>query len=166
VVVLFRHPAAIYSSWLALDLPDADRRLDRQASVRRRVIDPLHLPDPGTGRSARAIWQLGVLLCALEDAVARHPEWHVRSHEELCLDPDDGFRALATELDIPWSGDAAAVLRAQDRDGSGFSTERRTGELPDAWRTRLSAAQVDELRRILGDFPLRRWADDGFGRPA
>ncbi len=166
VVVLLRHPAAIYSSWIELDLPDADRGLDRDPAVQRRLVQPLGLPQPGPGQAERSIWQLGVLLCALEDAVSRHPDWHVRTHEDLCEDPTAAFGSLYRDLGLAWTTRAEDFLAASDRPGSGFATLRPTAELPGAWESRLSGAQVDELRRVLGGFPLRRWSAAGFGRSA
>jgi hypothetical protein len=164
VVVLLRHPAGIYASWVELDLPDADRGIDRNRAVREQVIDRLRLPSPGPSASERAMWQLGVLLSALDDAVARHPEWLVRTHEELCAQPEDAFRSLSAALGLEWSAQSGDRLRATDQHGTGYSTHRRTAALPGAWQSRLTARQLDELQRVLEGFPLPRWSDEGFGR--
>lgn len=164
VVVLLRHPASIYASWVELGLPDRDRGLDRRRDVLARFVRPMGLPAPGPGPQARAMWQLGLLLSVLEATAARHPEWQVRTHEELCEAPGAEFRRLCDALGLEWSPEVDARLQDRDVAGTGYSTRRRTSRVAEAWETRLAGPELDELRRALAPFPLRRWADDGFGR--
>jgi hypothetical protein len=160
VLVLLRHPANVLASWLELDLPDRDRGLDRLPAVRRRYIAPWGIALPGPTALERAVWHLGLMTAALEEAAARHPQWTVRLHEDLCVDPAERFQALFTTLGLDWSEAVAAALEAGDRPGAGFALQRRSSEAADAWRTRLGATELEALRRGLADFPLQHWSAD------
>jgi hypothetical protein len=166
VVVVLRHPANVLASWLELDLPDADRGLDRHPGVRARYVDPWALPAPGPTALERAAWHVGLLSAVMEDAAARHPRWLVCAHEELCREPAAGFRRLYDALGLPWDGGVDRALAATDAPGTGFSLQRRAAELPDAWRTRLDGGQVATLHRVLAGFPLLRSVADTADWPA
>jgi len=157
VLVILRHPANVLASWLDLDLPDRDRDLGALSRVQERFVRPWGVPAPGASDLERAIWELGLLTCALEQAASKHPEWHVRTHEQLCSDPEAQFRALARDLGLELGPVALDVLRSSDKPGTGFSVERRTAGLADSWRGRLGSHEVDTLLRVLSPFPIRTW---------
>jgi hypothetical protein len=160
VLVLLRHPANVLASWLELDLPDRDRGLDRLPAVRRRYITPWGIALPGPTALERAVWHLGLMTAALEEAAARHPQWTVRVHEDLCVDPAERFQALFGDLGLEWTEAVMAEIEAGDRPGAGFALQRRSSEAADAWRTRLGATELEALRRGLADFPLQHWSAD------
>jgi hypothetical protein len=157
VLVVMRHPANVLASWMELDLPDRDRDLGSLAKVQERYVKPWGLPDPGPGAVDRAVWQIGLFTCALEDAVSRHPEWHVRTHEQLCSDSEVQFRSLAAELSLTLGDVAIDLLRRSDKAGSGFAVERKASGLADSWRERLGVQEVEALKRVLSVFPLKTW---------
>jgi hypothetical protein len=157
VLVILRHPANVLASWLDLDLPDRDRDLGALRRVQERFVGPWGVPSAGVGDLERVIWELGLLTCALEQAASKHPEWHVRTHEQLCSDPEAEFRALARDLGLAWGPVALEVLRSSDKPGTGFTVERRSSGLEDSWRQRLGPHEVDTLLRVLSQFPLRTW---------
>jgi hypothetical protein len=163
VVVVLRHPASVLASWLELDLPDRDRHLDTHPVVRRRYLAPWGISVPGSDPLERAVWQLGLLTAALEEAVANHPRWRVRTHEDLCVDPPAKFRALYEELGLLWTQDVAAAIEGGDQPGSGFDLQRQAQDAADGWRTRLEPSQRATVRRVLAPFPLRQWSTADFG---
>jgi hypothetical protein len=160
VLVILRHPANVLASWLALDLPDRDRALDRSSAVQAHYGERWGLTPPGPDPIDRAVWHLGLMTAALEEAVVRHPEWHVRVHEELCTDPGVEFRRLFADLGLDWTEAVDAELEAGNRPGEGFTLHRRASEAADAWRTRLGAPELASLRRVLPSFPLQHWSAD------
>lgn len=162
VVVVFRHPANVVASWLRMRLPDRDRRLDRVPAVQEGLVHPLGLPAPGDTALARVCWQAGLLTTALEVAVARHPEWHVVVHEELCRHPAGGFRPLFDAVGLQWGPATDARLAEDDRPGHEYATQRVAAELPEAWRSRLRPDELDAVRRVLPTFPLQRWRPEHF----
>ena len=110
VLVQHRNPLDVVSSWMALGM-DGDLPLEH-AAVREQVQGVLGLRGvPATGsQAARVAWSVGVLTLALKLTAERHPLWTVVSYDELCQDPEPGFRRLFVALGLPWTEQAAAYL--------------------------------------------------------
>ncbi len=158
VVVLLRHPANVLASWIDVDLKDAkNSTLETRPEIRARYVEPWGVPLPGDDPVERMSWRVGLLIAALEDACGRHPEWHVRVHEDLCADTVAGFRGLYADLGLEWGAGPEEFLVGHDRPGSGFVIDRVASELSDSWRHKLDDSQVATLRRVLDWFPIARW---------
>jgi len=167
VLVLVRHPASVLASWLEVNLKDArNETLETRADVRARFLTPWGVPDPGPDPIERMSWKIGLLSSALEDSIARHPDWVVRSHEAMCADPDVEFRRLFAELRIDWNPHAEEYLRDHDTPGVGFDVRRVAAEMPDSWQRRLDDDQLATLRKVFQWFPVTRWSDVDFERPS
>jgi Sulfotransferase family len=160
VVVVLRHPANVLASWLELELPDRDRDLSSVQKVSERFVERWGVSRPGVGSLERAVWQLGLLTCALEEAISEHPDWQVCTHERLCADPETAFRRLAREVGLAWSSEMSDVIEGSDKPGSGFAVERQASRLADSWRERLGRDQIDTMLRVLAPFPLKTWDSD------
>ena len=104
------------------------------------------------------------MIAVLEDAATRHPEWSVRIHEQLCVDPITEFQRLYGELGLPWGQSSEDFLRTHNAPGSGFTVHRIASEVSDSWRSRLDDSQLRTLRRVLGRFPISTWTDQDFER--
>jgi hypothetical protein len=158
VVVLFRHPLNTIASWRDMGFVASAARNPREHAVLVRVaaerwgIDP---PPPDAPELAHHAFEFGILTNALADAAARHPDWVVAHHEELCVDSPARLRDLAERLGLTWNDDADRFVRDSDRDGAGFATTRVASEQPDRWRARLSDEDVDAIRTVLHAFPAR-----------
>jgi len=165
VVLLLRHPANVLASWMEVNLKDSRySTLENRADVRARYLEPWGVPRPGPDPIERMSWMIGLLLAAIEDVAARHPEWHLRTHEQLCADPAGEFRQLFADLGLQWGATTEDFLRDHNTPGSGFMVKRVASELPDSWQRRLDDDQVTTLRRVLGSFPLTTWSDQDFVR--
>ncbi len=165
MLILLRHPANVLASWLELNLKDArNSTLETRPEIRARYLEPWGVPLPGPDPVERISWRIGLLVAALEDARARHPEWHVRHHEELCTDPVAEFQKLYTELGLDWRDDSAEFLEDHNTPGSGFVVKRVASELSDSWQHRLDDGQLATLRRVLAWFPITSWTDRDFER--
>jgi hypothetical protein len=161
VVMILRHPGSILASWISLDYVDQYVPFEELPGV-RRVAAELGVEPPGPDHLTRMIWRIGVLLCALERAAAAHPDWVVRTHEQLCRDPREEFRQLYADLGLRWNEGAERNLAENDQPGKRFLTKRVAADLPDNWKQRLSAPQIAEMQRVLAPFPLTRWSADDF----
>ena len=101
-----------------------------------------------------------------KDSAARHPEWLVVEHDDLCRRPVERFAALSRELGMAWTDRGEQYLLASDAAGEGFAVRRRAGEQPGRWRSRLSADEVEVLASTMRRFPLLdRWSNDLAGGP-
>jgi hypothetical protein len=159
VVVVLRGPLNVLSSWAKLEWlgQRGDDMLDLIApeirdelTVRWRVA----APPAGAAVVSRAAWMIGALTCALSDAAARHHNWVVVTHEELCANSHERFGALAAELGLTWTDGDARRLDAMNREGGDFEPHRIADELIDVWRLRLDPEQVAEAKDVLDRFPL------------
>lgn len=160
VLVVQRHPLNVIASWNGLGW--GGLRIDRHPLVRERYVEPLGITplDEGCSHLEVVTWQIALFTVALQAAAARHPEWHVVSHEGLCSDPVGGFSRLCTTLDVGWNEDARRFLAASNRPGSGTTTFRVAGEQPGRWRRRLDTRQVQAVRKVLDGFPLLSSVED------
>jgi hypothetical protein len=161
VAVVLRHPGSILASWIALDFIDQYVDFEVRPAI-RKLVASWGVPLPGPDRLERTIWRIGVLTTALERAVANHPKWLVRTHEQLCGDPRSEFRRLYADLGLTWNAEAEGHLADNDRAGKGFRTQRVAAELPDDWKRRLAPDQITVMQRVLAQFPLTTWTTDDF----
>jgi hypothetical protein len=159
VVLIRRHPLNVLSSWLQLEVPPYP--IEGHPVVHARVLEPLGISAPATGASRfeRVVWTIAVLSTALDQAAANNPDWLVIEHERLCESPLDGFRHLFEGLGLDFAGEAHAHVLASNRPGERYETTRNSRDLPEAWRRRLTPAQVSEAGRVLEPFPLARELD-------
>jgi hypothetical protein len=157
VLVVLRHPANVLSSWLELDLPDRDRDLGASALVKERYLEKWNVPMAGTTTLERAAWQVGLFTAALEQSASLHRRWIVRTHEQLCSDPEGEFRKLFGELGLEWGPATSSLLEESDNPGTGFTLTRKASELPESWRARLSEEEVQTLAGVLRPFPIKTW---------
>jgi hypothetical protein len=165
VVVLLRHPANVLASWMEVNLKDArNSTLETRLDIRSRYVEPWGVPLPGDDPLEQMSWRVGLLTAVLEDAHRRHPEWHLRIHEDLCADTVTGFRRLYADLGLEWGTSAEEFLVGHDRPGSGFAIDRVASELSDSWQQRLDDRQVATLRRVLDWFPISSWNSEDFVR--
>ena len=159
VVVMLRHPGSILASWISLNLNDQYVPFHDIPSV-RQLVESWGVRPPGPDHLERMIWQIGVLVTALEKSAARHPEWAVRTHEQMCVEPEAEFRRLYEELGLEWNETSSASLVRNDRPGKRFDAQRIAADLPDDWKRRLTAHEASEMKRVLSWFPLTRWSPE------
>ncbi len=165
VVLLLRHPANVLASWIEVNLKDSrNSTIENRPEIRARYVEPWGVPLPGDDPVERMSWRIGLLIAALEDAHSRHPEWHLRTHEDLCTDTVAGFRNLYADLGLEWGTAAEEFLAGHDRPGSGFVIDRVASELSDSWQRKLDDQQLATLRRMLDRFPITSWRSEDFAR--
>jgi hypothetical protein len=160
VVVVLRHPFNAVSSRLQLGWGPrtaAGILADPRAAERFRRsfgLDVPPVPDSPLGRQA---WQVGLLTSLYEAIAARHPDWVVVTHEDMCVNPVDSFRALSQRVGLGWSDRAAEEVLRSNRPGSGYETNRVASGLADRWRERFAPQEIEEMAAILRRFPIRTW---------
>jgi hypothetical protein len=153
VVVVLRHPYNVIASWTELGWGGCS--LDTNPAIVERYVRAWDLPalSPSCSRLTRVAWEVGLQLSVLRSAAARHQDWVVVRHEDLCQDPAERFRALSAAVGLAWTDEAEAYLRRSNRAASGLVTMRVAEEQPERWRTRMSTDQVAEVSRTLRLFP-------------
>lgn len=157
VLVIQRHPRNVVSSWRQLDIPLFD--LASRPAIKERYLEPLGIAPPEAQSSALAkiAWNVGILTHVLGEAVERHPEWHLVTHEDLCREPATRIGKIFEMLGLAWTPDVEHFLSSTNRPGEGLKPIRVTTEQPDRWRGRLSSDEVDEIEGVLAQFPRAGW---------
>ncbi len=165
MLVLLRHPANVLASWMEVKIKDSrNSTLETRPDIRERYVRRWGVPLPGPDPIEQMSWRIGLLLAALEEALARNPGWHVRTHEDLCANPHAEFRRLYADLGLDWSEATEAYLQDHDAPGEGFMLHRVAAELSDSWQRRLDDEQLATLQRVLSWFPVAQWSDQDFER--
>jgi len=165
VVLLLRHPANVLASWLELNLKDSrNTTLENSAAIRARYLEPWGVPPPGPEPIERMSWRIALLTAVIEDASTRHPDWLVRVHEQLCVDPAVEFKRLYDDLGLEWTPSSEEFLRTRNSPGSGFTVNRIAAEVSDSWRRRLDDRQLATVRDVVSRFPIATWSDHDFER--
>lgn len=152
VIVVERNPFNVMASWIELNFV---ANLDEAAAFARKAqkrwnVAPLDAHAP---QLAHQTFAYGVLVCTIREAAARHDDWTIVSHEQLCSDPPNQFHALAANLGLPWGDRATEFLAESNRDGTGFKTNRRAKVQSERWRERLNEEQIGIIRATLSRFP-------------
>jgi hypothetical protein len=117
--------------------------------LRPRSIEP---PAKDSPLLERVAWHVGLLSLGLEQAAARHPDWVVVDHEELCDNPTERFRALFAATGLDWTAAAERKLGRLNTAGTGTRTERIARDRIDSWKRSLDESQVRDVTRILVPF--------------
>jgi hypothetical protein len=118
VVMLVRHPAGIVSSlkrigpgW-ADNLPDIAAQPELIGRYLREYMDDIvraaHEPLEPIGHGA-LLWLL--IHSAIAQQLDRHPEFILVRYEDMAMDPENGFRELYEQLDLPWTDRAEKTVR-------------------------------------------------------
>jgi hypothetical protein len=164
-LILLRHPANVLASWMDLRLKDGrNSTLESRPEVQARYTERWDVPPPSDDPVEKMCWRIGLLIAALEEALAHNPTWHMRTHEQLCTDSVATFRTLFDDLGLEWSDATEKFLVDNDTPGEGFETQRVAADLSESWKRRLDDAQLATLRRVLGWFPITTWSDADFER--
>jgi hypothetical protein len=152
ILVVLRHPLNVIASWLELGWGGC--ALETNPHVRERSEERWGLPrlEGGASTIQRLSWEAGLFATALREGADGHPEWVVASHDDLCLDPGAGFRALFDGLGFPWTKEAGDFLDQANQPGEGWSGYRVAAEQPERWRRRLTGPQLDEIWSVLSRF--------------
>lgn len=152
VVLVFRDLRSVVSSWVEVFGIAAGAGSELEVAdpmrLRRRASD-LGIPPPPQDALERTTWLLAVLSREMQQAAARHPEWAVVHHEDLLADPVSSLRALAGRLTLPWGPRSDDLVRASNRPGTGYSTQRVAAESRDAWRRRLTTEQERRVSAVV-----------------
>jgi hypothetical protein len=157
VVAIQRNPLNVVSSWRQLQIPLFD--LAVRPAITKTYLEPLGIEPPRADASelTRIAWQVGLLTQVLGDAVERHPDWRLVTHEDLCREPLTGIHDIVDGLGLVWTDEIERFLATTNRPGEGLKPTRVTAEQPTRWRARLTDAEVEEIEGVLAQFPRCGW---------
>lgn len=157
-LIIFRHPAAIVSSFLRLDWPTGmlvERLLADEALVTGPLAGESRSMQEAAGR--RDAFS-GAVLCACLARVlwgfAERNRGTVcgLSFEELCLDPIEGFRALFERQNLGYDESVRAVHQRLTGGGTRHESEhgvvRSSADVARRWRARMAPGDLGVIREV------------------
>lgn len=161
VVVTIRHPAAFVSSLKRLDWPFQLQDLLSQPLLMRDWLEPFRSqieriaqdPSDTIGHNS-LLWRL--VYSVVGSILPTRPEFTLVRHEDLSLDPLDGYRALYARLGLAFTDRAhRTILSATSPDNpdelkrSSAHTVRLDSRANlDNWKRRLSSDEIQRIRQI------------------
>lgn len=157
VLVVRRDPLEIIGSWLNIGYDGITYSVDEDPIARRLWFDRRPIPPRPEEFAACVAWSVAIITAALDEAVARHPDWRVVSHGQLSADPVGAYRELFADLGLEWSRRVEAGIKQTDRPGTGYVPRRVAKEEHGKWQTRMSGEQRDALSRVVEEV-RRGWA--------
>lgn len=162
VVVTIRHPAAFASSLKRLDWPFDFSHLLRQPLLMRDYLEPYRekmqamLARPGDviGQAA-LLWKM--IYKAVDEQRKRYPDIDVVRHEDLSLEPQEGFRQLYANLGLPYhEGAERAILVSSSTENPNEVSRKKVHAVRlDSranlanWKKRLDPEELERLRELL-----------------
>ncbi len=176
VVVLVRHPGAIMWSMKRLGWRFNLSHLLRQPLLMRDLLGPwademarLAADDaPDLAEEAALVWR--VLYGIAERWRDEHPGWLYVTHDELSLDPGEGFRRIFEHCGVAYTDEIAQHVR--DTTGSGnpvlapegtaHALARDSRRNAKAWKQEHAPDELARLRELCGEaaspwYPASAW---------
>jgi hypothetical protein len=173
-VICVRHPIAFVASyldpllhsplWHLPDLTAQPELLEDYFSGDAKIFD-VDRKDRVAG-AAILWWALNRVLF---EQCARHPDWIVVVHEELCKSPLATFRSLYSQLGLRWSARVERVIRQQTGahnrvDAGSIHDHCRNSVALFEWRRGLlSKEDRHKIYRVTRDIALSIYSEESFG---
>lgn len=170
-VICVRHPTAFVASYLHHGFPWDLPELAGQPALIEDYFDSdasIFEVDPEDRVAGAAVLWLALYRVLLEQR-ARHPDWLVVVHEELCKAPVATFRQLFDRLDLPWSSRVERAIRQQTgahnkAEATSWQDHHRdSAALFELRRGMLTPAEREKVLAITGEVALRIYPEESFG---
>jgi len=173
VIVMIRHPAAVVSSFKRLNLCVDIPGLLRQRLVMQRYLEPMRAEleqfvrlDPNIVDTSAMLWK--ALYFAVQPFREQHPDWMFIRHEDLSRDPLAGFEKICRYAGIEFTPailqavlDSDDVALPQELDTSlAFTTRRNIKLNVSSWKNRLTADEIERIRRRVQDVSREFYTDE------
>ncbi len=165
VVVLIRHPAAFVNSLLKAQWRHRFSHFLEQPELMAERLAPFREEIERAARRTGDIVDEGTLLWRINHYAIRkyretHPDWLFIRHEDLSIAPAAGFEEIFRHLGLDYTSRVKKTIEAYSRAGN--PVERPDPPSPpaakldsqknvDRWAYRLSAEQIERIRRGSAD---------------
>lgn len=165
IVIVLRHPAAFVSSLKRLEWPFDFQDLLDQPLLMRDWLEPFRADMEWAVQNPDDLIYQGSLLwrtiCHVTHQVQqRHPGFHIVKHEELSVQPLEGFEALYAALELPFTTRAARGIRKATSGEnptevsleSIYATRLDSAANLKNWKTRLTSEEIGRIRQLTQDY--------------
>lgn len=160
VVVIVRHPAAIYYSLKRLGWRfDFKNLLEQKEFMEKYGSDLLNKLSATNLSLIKEVGYLWVLLHrAIQDFKRRNSGWYLVRHEDICERSLEVFKGMYDYLGIPYKdgiknkiNNLTSAKKVEAQNNSVHDFKRNSKRLARYWENKLSLREIKELRKICED---------------
>ncbi|MEL7108097.1 MAG: sulfotransferase [Pseudomonadota bacterium] len=157
VVIMFRHPGGVVSSYLALDWePETPEIIEHtMPETRARLRDEIARWEAAPEDRVGALILQWKIFTIETMALARaNPDWHVVSHEHLCDQPNEVFAELFEAFGLELSAQVKEKIResttaenvVDPKKHIQHNLNRSSKTLKNAWKNRLDDETIERIK--------------------
>lgn len=165
MLIITRHPCGVANSEFNKKTP-TQQSIDAILGQEKLIADHL-LPYVDLIKKAKQPLEVyGVIWGARHrvafNQIARNPDWHVASYEDLALNPIEAFKSLYKDLGLKWHNNVAKYIAntTSGHEAGTYKIQRDTAKTFNRWRQQLSQKEVDQVRRFVEPFELPIYCND------
>ncbi len=171
VVVLIRHPAAIVSSYKALNWTHPFSHFLHQPELMEEHLAPFQTEIEDFAKNQYDIVDQAALLWKLIHYMIikyqkKHTDWVFVRHEDLASDPIQGYRNLFNRLELPFSEHIRDVIQvhswqAQLSDTTRpYNIKQNSSQVISKWQKYLTSADVTRIRKRVEEVSSHFFSQD------
>ena len=147
IVIVLRNPFALYASYKRLFMPDAFRNILSQNNLKSFMHDRLGIDSiPKNGIAEEAIFQIILVYKILAGQLKSNNHWNFISHDRLCFNPVEQYKALYSNLGLHFDSAVENKLNDLNTSGGGFIPKRIGKDQPMKWKKELTQKEVDLIK--------------------
>lgn len=146
-IIIVRNPLAVVSSYVRINMPDADRYLYKHPKVWNDFIKPyeekfneLTTPLEFYG------FQIGLFHHVLKKHVEENKLLLVK-YEEFYPDPKIKFKKLYQQLGLKWTPRVEKVITQSNKAGKGYNTNRDIKKQFFDWQKHLTKEHIEQIKK-------------------
>jgi len=160
LVIIFRHPANVVSSYLRMKSPDGNREIYHQPDFKNDYLRPFvnyfkELRNP----LALMGFQMAIFYYYWESTVLKNKDTIVLEHEDLCVRAEEKFKKIYESLDLEWNNKVASYIQRHNKEGEGYEINRIARNELDKWKDKLTSAQIKEIQKGYSILPVRHYSE-------
>lgn len=143
-IITNRHPLNVFSSYVSMKLPDANRKLYKKKQLLRR-LDIDHSISSNYSNEFQSGFQMGVFQQYISEITDKYNHIIEINYENFIEDPIENYKELFNQLDLDFNSNDKNFILSKFKDGKGYTTSRIPSKQKEIWKSRLNTRQIDEF---------------------
>ncbi len=145
---IVRHPLSVISSYIKLQIHDANRSIYKNQKIKEDFLLPYQkqINEMKTNLELNAL-QISIFHHIISKYIKRY-NYNFVKHEDMCLNPLDKFKMLFKKTGIQWSISTENFIKKHNQSGvSGYDIYRSTRKLADNKKLQFSKDEINQIRK-------------------
>jgi hypothetical protein len=160
ILIILRHPANIISSYIQMNLPDANRNIFLQKHLMNRYLKSFQ---PKIRELKHPLELMGLQVAIFyyiwEQQLKNHPHWNTITHESLCQNPVEEYKRIFRLMDLPWNPSINRFLKESNTAGNGYQIQRVALEQINKWKTFFEKDEIKKIQRGYSILPVEHFCE-------